>query len=78
MADLFASEPATTQELLGSARRELAMRQRVYPRLTASGKMADDTAQRELGLQRELVRLLEFMVAEKFSIQAVYGRLRNG
>lgn len=78
MADLFAAEPATTQDLLGCARRELNFRKRLYPRFIQQGKLSNAEADLEMGLQSEIVRMLEFMVAEKLSVQAVYGRLRHG
>lgn len=40
----------TTDELIASAERELAMRKRVYPRWVAAGKMSRVAAEREIAL----------------------------
>jgi len=45
--------------LLGCCRRELAFRQRVYPKWVEKGRMSEKKAEEELALMRELV---DFMV----------------
>ena len=46
-------------ELAGCARRELRMRERVYPRWIERDKMRQEDADRELALMRAIVALLE-------------------
>lgn len=45
-------------ELAECARRELVQRQRVYPRLIASGRMSEMEAERQLAMMREILRIL--------------------
>ena len=45
--------------LLACCRRELAFRERVYPRMVANGKITEKKAEAEIALMRELC---EFMV----------------
>jgi hypothetical protein len=59
MADLFAGDEPTLQDMLGCARREVAMRESVYPRWVASGKLKQDKADLELRLMRGIVAHLE-------------------
>jgi hypothetical protein len=68
MADLLSKEPPNLADLLGCARRELAMRQRVYPRLVSSRKMDQDKADLELMLQQQLCDLLEHLLAYRWTV----------
>jgi hypothetical protein len=63
MADLFASSPVSAQDMLGCARRELTMRQKVYPRWVALGKMKDEDAQRETRVMAAIVDHFEKVVS---------------
>lgn len=49
----------TTTELVASAKRELAMRERVYPRQIEQGKMDQAKADHETACQRMIVAILE-------------------
>jgi len=44
----------TREEKLRCAQRELAMRERVYPRLIANGRMTKEEASRELDAMRSI------------------------
>lgn len=52
-------EALDLRELLGCLRRELALRERVYPKWVAKGTMKQEKADKELLLMRQCV---EFMV----------------
>ena len=56
MVDLFAFTPA---ELAECARRELAMRRRVYPRWVATKQMTQDKADREIAMMRAIAERME-------------------
>ena len=45
-------------DLLGCCRRELAVRQRVYPKWVAKGTMKQDKADQEIELMRTVVEFL--------------------
>jgi hypothetical protein len=45
-------------DLLGCARRELELRQRVYPKWVAKGTMKEAKAEQEIALQRTIVEFL--------------------
>jgi hypothetical protein len=62
VSDLFAGEPVTLQDMLGCARRELHMRESVYPRWVASGKLKQEKADQELRLMRAIVAHFEDQV----------------
>ena len=55
----------TKHELLKSARRELYMRQRVYPRRVNEGRMKREDAQHEIDCMSEIVGMLEESIAGK-------------
>lgn len=59
MADLFAKEPVSLQDMLGCARRELAMRKKVYPGWVLRGKMERDEADKELRFMEAIVAHFE-------------------
>lgn len=59
MADLFAGDKPSLQDLVGCARRELAMRESVYPRWVGARKMTQDKADLELKLMGGIVAHLE-------------------
>jgi len=56
MSGLF---PPTKEELIACARRELSMRQSVYPRWIASGKMTREKADHEILCMEEIVKHLK-------------------
>lgn len=62
MVSIAGSEMATREvdlnELLACCRRELALRQRVYPRLVATGKLTEAKAEKETALMGEVVEFL--------------------
>lgn len=47
------------EELCACARRELALRRRVYRRLVESGRMKQETAVREVAMMEAIAELLE-------------------
>lgn len=55
MAELF---PLTLGDLLAEARRELAMRRRVYPRQVAAGRLTQSKADEYIKRQEATLRLL--------------------
>lgn len=50
------AKPFSRRELEDCARRELAMRRRVYPGLVARGKMTDVQAHREIAMMEAIAR----------------------
>ena len=54
MADLFVDAPITRSDKLGEARREIAMRERVYARQVAFGRMTQEAADRGLAIMRAI------------------------
>lgn len=58
MADLFADEPVSILEQIVCVEREINMRQRVYLRWVAAGKMKQHTAERELTVMRAVLETL--------------------
>jgi hypothetical protein len=46
-------------ELCAAARREVAQRKKVYPRLVRDGKMSSDEAARQIALMEAIADLLE-------------------
>lgn len=56
MPELF---PPTLADMIACARREVAMREVVYPRRVAEGKMKRATADRELEMMRAILTKLE-------------------
>ncbi len=65
-------EEINLNDLLGCCRRELAMRQRVYPKWIAKGYITEAKAEKELELMRQCV---EFLVQQIFL--AVVARKSN-
>lgn len=59
MTDLLGGMPITRQDMLGCARRELAMRQRAYPRFVQQGRMTADEATRETAIMGAIVQVFE-------------------
>jgi hypothetical protein len=55
--------PLTTQ--IQCAKRELKMRQRVYPRLIAGGQLTRQTTDRELAAMQAIVQTLQQLMEEK-------------
>ena len=49
----------TTDDMLKEARRELAMRERVYPRWVSAGTMSQKAADWQTHCQRAIVKVLE-------------------
>ena len=54
MVDLFAKEPISRSDKLGELRREIGMRERVYARQVAAGKMTQDAADRGVAIMRAI------------------------
>lgn len=61
MADLFAP---TLVDMIACARREVAMREHVYPRRVGDGKMKQAAADRELETMRAILAKLESLAKE--------------
>jgi len=59
MIDLL---PITLDDQIAAVRREIAMRERVYPRQIGNGRMSRKTADRELALMQAV---LETLIAMK-------------
>lgn len=59
MSDLL---PITLDDQIAAVRREIAMRERVYPRQIGNGRMSRKTADRELALMQAV---LETLIAMK-------------
>lgn len=64
MVDLFAGSPVTVSDMLGCARRELGMRNKVYPRRVANRKMKQDDADREIRSMAAIVAHFEKLVED--------------
>jgi hypothetical protein len=64
MADLFAGDAVSLQEMLGCARRELAMREKAYPGWIARGRMTKDKSDQELRVMGAIVKHFERLVAD--------------
>lgn len=62
MPDLFDRRSVPLVEQVASARREVAYRERVYPRLVAAGKMTQALADRELAAMQAIVETLADLV----------------
>lgn len=62
MTDLF---PITTADKLACAKRELKMRQSVYPRWIKVGKISNEKAEMEIRLIAEIVRDYEAKIMEE-------------
>jgi hypothetical protein len=62
VADLFGDQPVSLQDMLGCARREVEMRERVYPRWVALSKMTQERSIQELRFMRAIVRYLEAQI----------------
>lgn len=54
-ADLF---PISLDDQIAAVRREIAMRERVYPRQVGNGRMTQTLADRELALMRAVLDTL--------------------
>jgi hypothetical protein len=63
MADLFAEDTVSLQDMLGCARRELSMREKAYPGWVARGRMTQDKADVEMRYMAAIVRHFETLVA---------------
>lgn len=50
--------PITLDYQIAAVRREIAMRESVYPRLVASGRMSPNDARHELALMRAILETL--------------------
>ena len=57
-------------DLLGCCRRELAMRQRVYPNWVAKGSMSEKKAEREIEQMRSVVDFLTHCLFKAVTRQA--------
>ncbi len=54
-ADLL---PITLDDQIASVRREIALRERVYPRQVSNGRMSRQSAERELALMQSVLETL--------------------
>lgn len=63
----------TAAELLKCAQRELAMRERVYPRRLAEGKMSQQSADHETDCMAAIVKLLEEKAKAEDPQQDLFG-----
>lgn len=54
----------TIQEQVACAKRELAMRRRVYPNWVASGRMTQDKAEYEIACMDEIITTLAKLAGE--------------
>lgn len=61
MPDLFTEEPVPLLEQMLCVQREIAMRERVFPRMVASGKMKQRMAEREITVMRAVLETLRRM-----------------
>lgn len=55
MSDLFENEPVPLSDMIACVEREIAMRERVYPRWVESGRMTQDKADWELRVMRAVL-----------------------
>lgn len=53
--DLFTDQPIPVEEKVATLRREVNMRESVYPRQVAAGKMRQVTADRQLAVMRAIL-----------------------
>lgn len=56
MTDLF---PVTLTDQIASVRREITMRRNVYPRWVESGRLKQETADREIACMEAVLKTLE-------------------
>ena len=59
MADLFGAPVVRIDEVLHELLRELAMRERMYPRWVAQKSLSPKAADRQLGRLRRAIELIE-------------------
>jgi hypothetical protein len=72
MSDLF---PPTIPELIAEVEREIAARERVYPRLVAEGKSTRKKADRQMSLMRAVLANLRAQLAREIEM-AVLAKLK--
>lgn len=63
--------PIPTADLARCAEREARMRERVYPRWVAAGRMSQAKADQEIAMMREIVRVL----IERAAAEEPQGRM---
>jgi hypothetical protein len=61
MSDLF---PITREDMAREAERELAMRERVYPRMVCDGRMKAHQAERQIAVMAAMVEVFRKWAAE--------------
>jgi hypothetical protein len=61
MSDLF---PITREDMAREAERELAMRERVYPRMVIDGRMKAQQAERQIAVMAAMVEVFRKWAAE--------------
>lgn len=59
MSDMFESAPIPLTAQIACVEREIAMRERVYPRRVASGKLAQGKADQEIAAMRAVLATLK-------------------
>lgn len=70
-------EKIPAETLLKSASRELAMREHVYPRRVAEGKMPGDVADHEIACQRAIIAILKEKVREESGQLDLFDQLKR-
>jgi len=68
------ASPFNLEDLLAEARRELLMRQHVYPRLVRQETMPEAQAARQIALQEAIVALLAGLVALEAAQMDLFGQ----
>ena len=62
--DFFPDAPIPLRAQIACVRREITMRERVYPRWVDSGRMSSDLAEHELAAMRAVLATLEALPHE--------------
>lgn len=69
MIDLSTSE---LQKMLETAKREVSLRKRVYPRFVEQGRMKAADAEQEIINMQHIALLLEELVSERLGVQTLF------
>ncbi len=80
MADPVAAMPArlSIAALVQCARREVSMRERVYPNQIARGMIRQGFADYELKAMRQIVDTLEWLQANEETVREAHARAKAG
>jgi hypothetical protein len=68
MAEIQIPTPFTRAEVLACIEREIALRERAYPRWIEAGRMTTEKAAKELGLMRAVFAIVRQLPAEQASL----------